>query len=326
MSSVAIHPPKTPVTKGSNGVAAATVPNVCKMPGPPAPFVPTPLPNVGRSGLNAKGYSTSVKIEGQPVAIRGASFGSVGDIASKGTGGGVVSNNVEGPTKFIAPGSLTVHIQGKNVHLLSDVMSNNNGPAGSPANAATMAGLGQTAVSVDCPCDDLRREPPEGQETRSTEELAQSLDEEADRLDTIAAATDAEALAAAPADQASLRGKAKDQRKGAADKRFEALVARDTRAKEVSVKLICKKCGKVAAEFDVITGSGVIKECKNGGKAIDIAQFYKEKRLAPPGATVHLAVPGDGTQRKKAIARFKRPGGREMTNKGRGYNREIQEH
>lgn len=127
------------------------------MPGPPAPFVPTPLPNVGRSGLNAKGYSTSVKIEGQPVAIRGASFGSVGDIASKGTGGGVVSNNVEGPTKFIAPGSLTVHIQGKNVHLLSDVMSNNNGPAGSPANAATMAGLGTNGCLRRLP---LRRSAP----------------------------------------------------------------------------------------------------------------------------------------------------------------------
>ena len=35
MPSVSIHPPKTPVTKGSNGIAMATVPNVCKMPGPP---------------------------------------------------------------------------------------------------------------------------------------------------------------------------------------------------------------------------------------------------------------------------------------------------
>lgn len=143
MASVSIHPPRTPVTSGSNGIAAATVPNVCKMPGPPAPFVPTPLPNIGRSTLSPKGYSTSVKIEGQTVAIKGASFGSMGDIASKGTGGGMISCNVEGPTKFIAPGSLTVHIEGKNVHLLSDVMSNNNGPSGSPPNAATMAGLAQ---------------------------------------------------------------------------------------------------------------------------------------------------------------------------------------
>jgi len=29
----AVNPPRTPVTKGSNGVALATMPNVCKMPG-----------------------------------------------------------------------------------------------------------------------------------------------------------------------------------------------------------------------------------------------------------------------------------------------------
>lgn len=140
MPTVSIHPPKTPVTKGSNSVSAATIPNVCKMPGPPAPFVPTPLPNIGRSSIRPQGYSNTVKIEGHVVAITGASFGSIGDIASKGTGGGIISMNCEGPTKFISPGSLTVQIQGKNVHLLSDVMSNNNGPAGSPPNAATLMG------------------------------------------------------------------------------------------------------------------------------------------------------------------------------------------
>jgi len=140
MPSVAVNPPKTPVTKGSSGIAAATVPNVCKMPGPPAPFVPTPLPNIGKSGNSPDGYSTSVKIEGEPVAIRGASFKSMGDVASQGTGGGIVSNNVEGPTKFIPPGSLDVQIEGKNVHHLGDQMLNNNGPSGSPPNAATMTG------------------------------------------------------------------------------------------------------------------------------------------------------------------------------------------
>lgn len=140
MGSVSIHAPKTPVTKSCNSVAAATVPNVCKMPGPPAPFVPTPLPNIGRSSLSPQGYSTTVKIDGSPVAIRGASFGSMGDIASRGTGGGIISMNCEGPTKFIAPGSLSVKIEGRNVHLLADVMSNNNGPSGSPPNAATLAG------------------------------------------------------------------------------------------------------------------------------------------------------------------------------------------
>lgn len=141
MPSVAVNAPKTPVTKGSNGIAMATVPNVCKVPGPPAPFVPTPLPNIGKSGSSPKDYSKKVKIEGKPVAIRGASFGSQGDMASKGTGGGLVSANTHGPTKFIGPGSLNVRIEGKNVQLLGDPMLNNCGPSGSPPNAATLAGV-----------------------------------------------------------------------------------------------------------------------------------------------------------------------------------------
>ena len=139
MATVAIHPPKTPVTKGSNTVAAAAVPNVCKMPGA-APFVPTPLPNIGRSALSPKGFSTKVKIEGNPIAIGNATFKSQGDIASKGTGGGLVSANTHGITKFIVPGSFTVKIEGKPVHLLAEPMLNNCGPSGNPPNAATLTG------------------------------------------------------------------------------------------------------------------------------------------------------------------------------------------
>ena len=130
MSSVGVHPPKTPVTKGSMGIAKATLPNVCKMPGPPAPFVPSPLPNIAKSGSSPKGYSKKVKIEGNTVAIRGASFKSMGDIASKGTGGGLISANTHGPAKFITPGSMTVKIEGKSVHLLGEPILNNCGPSG----------------------------------------------------------------------------------------------------------------------------------------------------------------------------------------------------
>lgn len=164
---VSVNPPKTPVTKGSNGIAAATVPNICKMPGPPAPFVPTPLPNIGKSDKSPEGYSKKVKIEGNTVAIKGASFKSMGDVASKGTGGGIVSSNTEGPTKFIGPGSMDVKIEGKNVHLLSDPMLNNCGPSGNPPNAATLLGVIQapgmlvTAVLGDtCPlCNKAPHEP-----------------------------------------------------------------------------------------------------------------------------------------------------------------------
>ncbi|MEP6653919.1 MAG: DUF4150 domain-containing protein [Myxococcales bacterium] len=133
---VSVNAPKTPVTEGSSGIATAAVPNVCKMPGPPAPFVPTPLPNIGKSSMSPKDFSTTVKIEGKAVAIKGSTFGSMGDIAAKGTGGGIISANVEGPTAFVAPGSLDVKIEGKNVQLLGDAMTNNNG---SPPNASTPA-------------------------------------------------------------------------------------------------------------------------------------------------------------------------------------------
>jgi uncharacterized Zn-binding protein involved in type VI secretion len=164
MSSVGIHPPRTPVTEGSHGVAKATTPNVCKMPGPPAPFVPSPLPNIAKSELSPKGYSTTVKIEGNAVAIRGATFESMGDMASKGTGGGLISANTHGPAKFIPPGSLKVKIEGKSVHLLGESMLNNCGASGSPPNTgATLMGVGQPDAPKDsaeealckivCECD-----------------------------------------------------------------------------------------------------------------------------------------------------------------------------
>jgi len=144
MSSVGIHPPKTPVTTGSHGIAKATLPNVCKMPGPPAPFVPSPLPNIAKSGLSPKDFSKTVKIDGNTVAIRGATFKSMGDMASKGTGGGLISANTHGPAKFITPGSMTVKIESKSVHLLGEPMLNNCGPNGSPPNTgASMMGVSQ---------------------------------------------------------------------------------------------------------------------------------------------------------------------------------------
>ncbi|MCY1047764.1 DUF4150 domain-containing protein [Corallococcus sp. bb12-1] len=184
MAKVSVNAPKTPVTEGSSGAAAATLPNVCKMPGPPAPFVPMPLPNIGKSGSDPKNYSKSVTIEGKKVAIRGATFGSMGDVASKGTGGGIVSANVEGPTSFAGPGSMDVKIEGKNVQLLGDPMLNNCGPSGSPANSATLMGVIQvpgrmlTAVTgeKECPlCDEKHQSNGALNETDATREDAKAL-------------------------------------------------------------------------------------------------------------------------------------------------------
>jgi uncharacterized Zn-binding protein involved in type VI secretion len=125
--SVGVNPPKTPVTEGSMDMAPATLPNICKMPGPPAPFVPTPLPNLGRSSENLTDGTVTVKFEGKKVAIKGAYYLSTlsPDLASKGTGGGLVSATEEGKTQFVAPGSMNVKAEGKNIQLLGDAMTNN---------------------------------------------------------------------------------------------------------------------------------------------------------------------------------------------------------
>jgi hypothetical protein len=158
--SIAVNPPKTPVTEGSEGKAPATVPNVCKMPGPPAPFVPTPLPNIGRSGDSIDGYTTTVLFEDKKVAIKGATFKSTGspDAASKATGGGVVSSVEEGKTGFAAPGSMDVKAEGKNIQLLGDAMMNN----GNVYNAAAVGELqpSKAIQSVaDKLCDEFCKKP-----------------------------------------------------------------------------------------------------------------------------------------------------------------------
>ena len=117
--------------------------------------MPTPLPNIGKSGNSPQGYSKDVTIEGHPVAIQGATFKSTGDVASQSTGGGLISSNVEGPTSFVGPGSLDVKIEGKNVQLLSDPMLNNGGPSGTPANSGTLMGIIQMSglvIAVDEAC------------------------------------------------------------------------------------------------------------------------------------------------------------------------------
>ncbi|SAK72186.1 hypothetical protein AWB82_04412 [Caballeronia glebae] len=158
MVSVGVNPPKTPVTEGSFDQAPATLPNVCKMPGPPAPFVPTPLPNLGRSADRLKDATTTVKIEGNTVAIKGSHYMSQPspDVASQGTGGGIVSSKTQGKTEFIAPGSMTVKAEGKNIQLLGDAMTNNGG---SPANSGCVGNqqspqtFEEILKAIACKCD-----------------------------------------------------------------------------------------------------------------------------------------------------------------------------
>lgn len=171
---VTVNPPKTPVTQGSNDVAAATLPNVCKMPGPPAPFVPTPLPNIGKSGDRLKECTTKVLFEGNKVAIEGSYYMSMGDIASKGTGGGLINGSTHGKTEFAAPGSMNVKAEGKNIQLLGDAMTNNgnssNGTGTIPGNVQTaetpgelnaLVGKENAAALCAAACEAIKKKKPD---------------------------------------------------------------------------------------------------------------------------------------------------------------------
>lgn len=128
----------TVVHKQSNGVATAAAPDVCKTPAPNGP-VPIPYPNVALSSDLADG-TTTVKVAGNPVAVKDCSFSkSTGD--EPGTVGGLASNVNRGKAKFVNY-SFDVKLDGKNACRLGDPMTmNGNGP-----NTATPAEVQPSAI------------------------------------------------------------------------------------------------------------------------------------------------------------------------------------
>lgn len=108
--------------KGSNGIAMATVPDICKTPSPGGP-IPIPYPNIARSATLSNG-TTTVKADGNMVANKGSEYASSnGDEA--GTAGGVKSSVNMKAAKWITY-SMDVKMDGKNACRLSDKMSSNN--------------------------------------------------------------------------------------------------------------------------------------------------------------------------------------------------------
>lgn len=112
---------RTVVHKSSNGIATA-FPDVCKTASPGGP-VPIPYPNVAQSKDTAQG-SKKVKVDGNPIMLKGSNFAtSTGDEAGS-AGGGVVSNTTKGKAEFILY-SFDVKVEGKNVPRLGDLMLQN---------------------------------------------------------------------------------------------------------------------------------------------------------------------------------------------------------
>ncbi len=98
-------------------------PDVCKVPAPPGPPVPTPFPNVGQ-GATATGAVMNVLVSGAPAHNLGTTTPmTMGDQA--GTLGGMVSNRF-GATRRHTVGCTTVLIGGKPATRLGAASSQNN--------------------------------------------------------------------------------------------------------------------------------------------------------------------------------------------------------
>ncbi|MDR2199229.1 MAG: DUF4150 domain-containing protein [Deltaproteobacteria bacterium] len=96
------------------GVVTSLAPDVCKIPSPPAPPVPTPFVNMFQySQANPGTISTKVMLGGaQAFNVQTKIPMSQGDEA--GTLGGMISNMIMGPCWFSpSGGSLKVMIEGK---------------------------------------------------------------------------------------------------------------------------------------------------------------------------------------------------------------------
>lgn len=108
--------------QGSNGIAAATVPDVCKTPTPGGP-VPTPYPNVAMSSSLQGGTVTITADGGNSCAHKPSTYAtSTGD--EPGTVGGIKSNVIKGEAAWITY-SMNVKFEGEGVCRLSDKMTNN---------------------------------------------------------------------------------------------------------------------------------------------------------------------------------------------------------
>ena len=134
------------VHQGSNGMAIASAPDVCKTPTPGGP-VPMPYPNIAKSSDLAMGTVT-VSVDGNPVAVKDSMFAvSTGDEAGT-AGGGVVSNLIKGPAKF-ANYSFDVKFEGKNVARLTDPMTMNGNAPNTASPAEVQAALGKLIGEED---------------------------------------------------------------------------------------------------------------------------------------------------------------------------------
>ncbi|WP_095986559.1 DUF4150 domain-containing protein [Cystobacter fuscus] len=112
--------------QGDGNQQTAAAPDVCKTPSPGGP-VPVPYPNIAKDSDLAEG-STSVEVNGYPVALKGSYLStSSGDEAGT-AGGGLISSKTQGKIIFLTA-SLDVLVEGQGVvRFLDTFLANANTP------------------------------------------------------------------------------------------------------------------------------------------------------------------------------------------------------
>ena len=129
------------VVTSTGGLAVVGFPDVCKLPAPPAPFVPIPYPSLAGPSQ----VKSLAKVAGQTVMTKDSSAtASKGDGAGSATG--VTSNKVAGKAEFTNY-SFDVKFEGKGVSGAFDTMLHNNASAASQAKAAQLRSRLQAITS-----------------------------------------------------------------------------------------------------------------------------------------------------------------------------------
>lgn len=290
--------------KSTIGLSIATIPDVCKTPSPGGP-VPIPYPNIANQGSLDKG-TKKVKAKGKMVAVKGSQYTrSNGDEA--GTAGGVKSSVNMKATDWILY-SFDVKMEGKNACRHTDKKFHNN------QNTVDLAGNVDVAMGGSG-VDEEQTECTEDSHIGPLEITDGDIDDDIDKgeakkkklKDKIGEFT-AEKKAAG-----SNAAKARAQKKingcldgirkidsGMPSKLWEQKVASDLRQKDpnvrTNIKIRCKKCNKIIAEFDAV-GDGVAKEAKMSSGGYKPEQHERQKKLVEglgvfgAGVVVHVAVP-----------------------------------
>lgn len=125
------------------GGQCAAFPDVCKVPAPPAPFVPTPFPNMSQVA-SASGTSSKVKICGkEAVTVKSKISNSNGDEA--GTLKGMISQVNMDKTQY-RMGSVKVKVEGKALVTVTKMCGQN----GTSSNAPPGAQVAPSQTKVIC--------------------------------------------------------------------------------------------------------------------------------------------------------------------------------